>query len=163
MSNPLQSPWYRVKNMKEQDPSYVQVHDWFSFLPSCVTSTSLTCLLYFLDEQVFREREGGGSHLNTEGNNISKSWKWLGRVQPTQGWVNHFSQCVDVMELWGGPSYKALFGSWFWTKKKIETTVFQMWGLHKSDLWMKDWIKHVIYLSKGIRPVNNSNITTPKL
>lgn len=98
-----------------------------------LNSKILTCLVYFVDEEGFGEWEGGGSHLNTQCNNISKSGEWLGWVQPTQGWVNHFSQSVYVMELWGGPSYKALFRSWFWTKNKKRATTLQlqMQGLHK--------------------------------
>lgn len=86
----------------------------------------------FLMKDFHREWKGGESHLNTEGNNISKSREWLGRVQSTQGRINHSRQCIYVMELWCGPSYKALFEFWFCTEKKNEISLFQIRELHKS-------------------------------
>jgi len=78
------------------------------------TSThSKTSQFFYLEE--YRNNLGGNDgvcYLYTQGNDIGKSGEWFDRVDSLQSRINHFGECVNIMQLWSGPPNQWFLCPW---------------------------------------------------
>jgi hypothetical protein len=51
-------------------------------------------------------------YLYTQGNDIGKSGEWFDRVDSLQSRINHFGECVNIMQLWSGPPNQWFLCPW---------------------------------------------------
>jgi hypothetical protein len=106
-------------------------------------------------------------YLDTQCNYVSETGERLCGVHPIHWWINHLSERIDVVKLWGCPSDKGLLRplSWSvvqhnqWLKSQQENGRSYGTNIEQQHILPgRKW-----YLSSGLRPVSSSSITTPKL